>query len=102
MSIITGTFTFPADEPALADHFPDSPVIPGTLIIHSFVSVLRERMPDAVLSVSKFRFKLFVMPGEYAYSIEPKTFGFACTLFKDGKKAVTGRILVLRDGDNDA
>ncbi|MFA9396018.1 hypothetical protein [Halodesulfovibrio sp. MK-HDV] len=102
MNHITGTFTFPADEPALADHFPDSPVIPGTLIIHSFVSVLRERMPDAVLSVSKFRFKLFVTPDAYAYSIEPKPFGFACTLLKDGKKAVTGRILVQRDGEKDA
>lgn len=102
MNNITGRFTFPADEPALADHFPDSPVIPGTLIIHSFVSVLRERMPEAVLSVSKFRFKSFVTPASYAYSIEPRPFGFACTLFKGDAKAVTGRILVHTEGDSNA
>ena len=94
MNTITGTFTYPATEPALADHFPDTPIIPGTLIIHSFVSTLHNLLPaETVLSVSKFRFKSFITPAEYAYSIEPKSFGFACTLFKDGKEAVTGRIL---------
>ncbi|WP_139296861.1 hotdog family protein [Halodesulfovibrio marinisediminis] len=102
MTLLTGTFTFPADESALKDHFPDSPIIPGTLIIHSFVSVLRENMPNAVLSVSKFRFKSFVTPDTYAYSIEPRPFGFTCTLFKDEVKAVTGRILVHVEGEGDA
>ncbi|MEZ6854028.1 hypothetical protein [Halodesulfovibrio aestuarii] len=102
MNNITGTFTFPADEPALADHFPDSPVIPGTVIIHSFVSVLRELIPEATLSVSKFRFKSFITPAVYSYSIEAKPFGYACTLFKNNAKTVTGRILVHTEGDEDA
>ena len=96
---ITGNFHYPATEPAFADHFPDTPIVPGTLIIHSFVEIIRELLPDAKLSISKFRFKSFVTPATYAYSIEPKPFGFACTLFADEKKAVTGRVLVSKDNE---
>lgn len=96
---LTGTFTFPADEAALQDHFPDSPVIPGTLIIHSFVQALRTRMPEAMLSASRFRFKEFITPASYQYSIEQTPSGFSCTLFSKGKKAVTGRLNILTRGD---
>lgn len=99
---ITGTFTFPATEPALADHFPDSPVIPGTLIIHSFMEVVNELMPDAKLQVSKFRFRSFVTPETYEYALEAKPFGFSCTLFNNNGKAVTGRILVQSEENTDA
>ncbi|MCT4534597.1 hypothetical protein [Halodesulfovibrio sp.] len=99
---ITGTFTFPANEPALQDHFPDSPIIPGTLIIHSFVNEVRSHMPEATLGIRKFRFKSFITPDSYAYRIEPKPFGYACTLFKGTEKAVTGRIVVESNGGSDA
>lgn len=99
---ITGTFTFPASEPALADHFPDSPIIPGTLIIHSFMGVVRELRPDAKLQVSKFRFRSFVTPETYEYALEAKPFGFSCTLFNTNGKAVTGRILIHQEEQSDA
>lgn len=96
---LSGHFHYPASEPAFADHFPDAPVVPGTLIINSFVGVIRELLPTSTLSISKFRFKSFVTPATYAYSIEPKPYGFACTLFAEGKKVVTGRVLINNEGN---
>lgn len=40
-AVVTGSFHFPANDPIYADHFPDIPIVPGTLIIHAFVTAVK-------------------------------------------------------------
>lgn len=89
-----GRFCFAPDDPIYRDHFPGYPVVPGSLIIHAFMSEIGKVTGDATAqSISNFRFKRFLSPGCYAYRIEPKSDGrLACFLYDEDKAVVTGTL----------
>ncbi|MFV0347019.1 MAG: hypothetical protein ACK5JO_00405 [Halodesulfovibrio sp.] len=74
-----GEFTFPADDPIYADHFPHAPVVPGTLIIHAFRQEAT-RNGWQVRGIRAFRFRHFATPGTYAFTITPTEYGLHCAL----------------------
>lgn len=69
----TGKFYFDPDDAIYKDHFPGSPVVPGSLIIHAFCRAIEKEDEDQFnnnqLRVEKFRFTKFVTPGEYRYTL---------------------------------
>jgi 3-hydroxyacyl-[acyl-carrier-protein] dehydratase len=92
-----GSFTFPADDPIYADHFPHAPVVPGTLIIHAFRQEATRRGWQAS-GIRAFRFRHFVTPGTYAFTLTPTEYGLRCTLTRTdeignaGKPLATGEL----------
>ena len=89
-----GRFYFDPDDPIYRDHFPGHPVVPGSLIIHAFMSETGRFAKNATApSMANFRFKRFVSPGSYTYRIEPMSDGrLACFLYDEDKAVVTGTL----------
>lgn len=95
-----GNFTFPADDPIYADHFPHAPVVPGTLIIHAFRQEA-ERRGWQVTAIRSFRFRHFTVPGTYAFSVTMTESGLRCALLPHaeadagGKPLATGELAAI-------
>ncbi|MEN6437802.1 MAG: hypothetical protein ABFD97_04410 [Syntrophobacter sp.] len=88
-----GVFFFDPEDPIYADHFPGKPVVPGSLIIQAFLAAARkEGFIQPVNSVRDFRFKRFVSPGEYRYSLEPAGTLLKCRLYDGASAIVTGTL----------
>ena len=87
-----GKFTFPADDPIYADHFPHAPVVPGTLIIHAFRQEAT-RNGWQVRGIRAFRFRHFATPGTYAFTITPTEYGLRCTLTQTDEAGNAGKPL---------
>lgn len=68
---LSGVMHFPADHPVFADHFPGDPVVPGSLLVDAFLQEARRRCPEFhPAGAGNFRFRHFVRPGSYAYTLE--------------------------------
>ncbi len=81
-----GRFYFDPEDHIYTDHFPGSPVVPGSLIIHAFFTAIKEqqleRSSDSpFIRVEKFRFKKFVVPGEYLYTLVFLKSKVKCSLY---------------------
>ena len=92
-----GTFFFDPEDPIYRDHFPGNPIVPGSLIVHAFMTVCRQDQPVKLCAVEDFRFRQFIAPGEYAYEIHgdergPGNWQILCRLFHDDKPVVTGKL----------
>jgi 3-hydroxyacyl-[acyl-carrier-protein] dehydratase len=91
---ITGTFFFDPADRIYRDHFPAHPVVPGTQIVRAFMEAIRRAMPTANrLAIDHFRFRQFVVPGEYAYRIQSGEKGLACEMFDQDRIVATGRMV---------
>ncbi|MDQ5988473.1 MAG: hypothetical protein CSYNP_04233 [Syntrophus sp. SKADARSKE-3] len=92
-SAIEGNFYFPPDDPIYETHFPQHPVIPGSLIVHAFLRALEEEgLPIEGLGIEKFSFREFLSPGPYQFKIERRVGSMECRILKDGKKFATGTL----------
>jgi 3-hydroxyacyl-[acyl-carrier-protein] dehydratase len=87
-----GHFYFDPNDPIYQDHFPGHPVVPGSLIVHAFIEALyASGGGPRPRSITHFRFKRFLPPGRYGFSIKPKSDGrMACSLYDKEKAVVTG------------
>jgi 3-hydroxyacyl-[acyl-carrier-protein] dehydratase len=92
-SAIEGYFHFPSDDPIYKTHFPQHPVVPGSLIVHAFLQALEGGgLPIDGLYIEKFSFREFLSPGAYEFKIERRVDGMECRITKDGKKFATGTL----------
>ncbi len=95
---IAGTFFFDPEDTIYTDHFPQNPVVPGSLIVHAFMTAgSQSRDAQGKCMVENFRFRQFIAPGEYAYFIRIQKGGAAerqlkCELFYKEKAVVTGNL----------
>ena len=90
---IEGTFLFCPDDPIYETHFPQCPVVPGSLMVHAFLQALREiGIPCEGLQVENFSFREFLPPGECSFSIVSRERGLECRITKDGKKIAAGTL----------
>ncbi len=89
-----GTFFFDPADLIYNDHFPASPVVPGSLIINAFLQALKRIDSRQRVSVVKnFRYVQFVTPGEYPFCITRKKNEYFCELFDaEAKTLVTGKL----------
>ena len=92
MKTVQGTFFFDPEDLIYQFHFPGNPVVPGSVIIQAFMRTAEENgWQEYTGEVENFRFKTFVTPGKYSYSLECRDEKLYCRLFKDKKAIVTGR-----------
>jgi 3-hydroxyacyl-[acyl-carrier-protein] dehydratase len=86
----TGTFYFDPSDKIYNVHFPKNPVVPGTVIIHAFITILQKKYMNKITGVRDFRFRHFISPGEYCYSVEHGKDYLKCTLSYNNTIAATG------------
>jgi 3-hydroxyacyl-[acyl-carrier-protein] dehydratase len=70
-------------------------VVPGSLIVHAFLKALRRR--DGSLRpvhMKKFRFRRFIAPGTYTYTLVRDSGRVQCTLYHQESVVVTGEFIV--------
>lgn len=97
-----GTVHFDLEHPLFADHFPDAPVVPGTLVIQAFLELATAHMPSLrITGARRFRFRRFVSPGihDWTMNIEKNTITgekyLLCGLSdQNGTMLVSGNLLV--------
>ena len=89
----TGCFHFDGEDLIYAEHFPGFPVVPGSLIVDAFTRAIEQNGCElATLRLDHFRFRRFLAPGIYRYSLVWLPSGVRCTLYHNDKKAVEGVI----------
>lgn len=117
--MMEGTFFFDPKDKIYKDHFPENPVVPGSVIIHAFSLAVKKYMDDNtenmgntndmcdannvdnvnkmdLTSVRGFRFKRFIAPGCYEYTLSMDENVneriVECRLFDRGQIVATGRV----------
>ncbi len=90
---IRGLFFFDPADAIYKDHFPGNPVVPGSMIINAFM-LAAEGIGGyhRACSISSFRFRRFIPPGEYAYHIEVSGDDLKCSLFDESRIVATGTL----------
>lgn len=94
--MMEGFFYFDPDDAIYADHFPGRPVIPGTVIIHAFLTAAVElEWQTLPAMIRDFRFKRFISPGRYRYRFhrEGRQGRLACLLYDGQDVVATGKFL---------
>lgn len=91
-----GHFIFDPQDPIYEDHFPGSPVVPGSLIVQAFVLAARQFAADVECRrVERFRFKRFIGPGRYAFSLDRTDRRcLKCSLMDGDTTVATGRLVI--------
>jgi len=82
--IIQGEFFFDPKDPVYKVHFQSFPVVPGSLIIHSFVQAIKNNctLPQN-LTIQSFKFIQFAKPGNARYEIKISKTKTHCYLFQN-------------------
>lgn len=95
---IQGVFFFDPEDRIYKDHFPGYAVVPGSLIVHAFATAAEKAgllAPEAgtAFHVEGFRFRKFISPGRYAYTIETQGKRLACRLVEQENVLASGAIV---------
>ena len=85
-SVREGIFYFDPQDGIYSDHFPSYPVVPGSLIMQSFVNLVSSGKIDS------FRFLSFIPPGHYTWRIEEQPEKWHCFLFQGDQMVVRGTL----------
>ena len=90
---LNGKFFFDPADPVYEQHFPGSPVVPGSLIIKAFLRAVSEQGYDnGEVILKNFRFKEFVRPGTYDYQLQFSGNRIYCSLKSTNLEHVFGVI----------
>jgi len=88
-----GVFHFHPEDAIYRDHFPGYPVVPGSLIVHAFLTASREAgITGEISSIENFKFREFLRPGRYPFKIEFRGNRLYCAINRGNRKLVTGVI----------
>lgn len=89
-----GFFYFDPEDGIYADHFPGHPIVPGSLIVQAFVHAIETKLGSGSgLELDQFRFKQFIEPGTYRYSLDEHEGQIRCRLYAQDKTVVTGKVI---------
>ena len=85
----------PPDHACLEGHFPDNPVVPGTLILQKVLQAIARQWPDTrVTEVVSAKFVSPLKPGEtYTMRISQQPGGMQFECNRSGHLLATGRLL---------
>ena len=86
-----GVFYFHPDDGIYRDHFPGYSVVPGSLIVHAFLSAATEAgISEKYITLENFRFREFLTPGRYPFRMECLENRLNCRIYRGDKILVTG------------
>ena len=91
--VLTGSFFFDGSDPLYKGHFPGNPVVPGSLVVASFLSMLKGE-GHTPSEVKNFRFRLFLPPGSYPWAVTIEGDRAVCRLLLGDRPAVTGEVVL--------
>ncbi len=84
---------FTPDEACFHEHFPDNPVLPGSLVTALSLQVVREDFSQTdALRIERFVFRRFAAPGAYELRITANDDAFRCRLIRENVVHAEGRI----------
>ena len=84
---------FAQDDACFHEHFPDSPILPGSLMAALSLQVVREDFGQTgALRVERFTFRRFAAPGAYELRIAADDGAFRCRLIRENIVHAEGRI----------
>ena len=88
-------FVIQADHPALADHFPDNPIVPGALILDEILTgaIQQSSLSLVDIRVAEVKFRSPLKPGQTAetrYHMGPN--GLRFEVHSDGSVIASGLI----------
>ncbi len=84
---------FAPDDACFHEHFPDNPVLPGSLVAALSLQVVREDFDrTGALRVERFTFRRFAAPGAYELRITADGDAFRCRLIRENVVHAEGRI----------
>lgn len=86
-AIKEGLIRFDPSDGIYTDHFPGYPVVPGSLIIQTFLD-----LAGAVREIEEFRFRSFLVPGVYCYRMTRQNDRWDCLLLKEKQIMVRGKL----------
>lgn len=87
------TVRFDPGDACFHEHFPDNPVVPGSLIAALCMQAMREHLGrTGRLIIERFSFSSFAPPGAYTLVIDELNGGCLCTLSRDETIFARGRI----------
>jgi len=86
--IKSGSFEFDPLDRIYLTHLPGRPVVPGVLVIRSFV----EQLPPGSFSIETFGFERFAAPGSYEFRIKEEEGRYLCWMGKGGTTYARGKI----------
>lgn len=85
--------TFAPGDSCFHGHFPDNPVVPGSLVMALCLDCLRTHTEkDAPLTIRRFSFARFARPGTYDLIIERSGEAYLCLLRRGSEIFAQGRI----------
>jgi 3-hydroxyacyl-[acyl-carrier-protein] dehydratase len=94
-SEINGVFFFDPKDKIYQDHFPGNPVVPGSVILHSFITASKEAgLFTGEFFIEKFRFRKFVSPGHYPYTVKHEKDRLICQLYDEEEVVVKGNLRI--------
>lgn len=86
-----GNLHFCPDDLIYKTHYPQCPVVPGSLIVHAFLQTLQQNgFKTEKLWVENFSFREFISPGLCWYDVKGRKGKFQCIITRDGKKMASG------------
>lgn len=89
-----GHIRFDSSDKIYGDHFPGHPVVPGSVIVQAFIRAIGLECTISGLDLSQFRFKRFVSPGTYRYTLEQHEDEVRCSLYDGDQAVATGKVAV--------
>ena len=99
MSRFTQTFSIPADHPALEGHFPNNPIVPGTIILDRMAAAVESHLPTHhVGKITRIKFHMPLRPNQVVRIVVELNGSAGCfKCFSDSYTIATGDFLLLTE-----
>ncbi|MEN8166500.1 MAG: hydroxymyristoyl-ACP dehydratase [Pseudomonadota bacterium] len=99
MQILEETLV-PLDHPCLEGHFPENPIVPGTIILEQVVKTLTERRPDVrACEIVSAKFLSPLKPGEpFSLRISQQAGAVQFECSRNDQLIASGRLTVVANG----
>lgn len=87
------TVRFEPGDACFHEHFPNNPVVPGSLVAGLCLQAMREHLGHTgTLTIERFSFSRFAPPGAYTLDIDDDDGACLCTLSREDTIFARGRI----------
>lgn len=91
---VSGKVQYKEGEGFYSHHFPGFPTVPGTLIVESFLQLVKQHFNAINFEINSFKFNHFTVPGECTFNLKQENTIIKCSLFQNNKQTAAGTIAI--------